>query len=593
MANKPNPANFAPDVPDFPNVPKFLPCYGKFDLTTYIQGASDYEIMCNLVQLYNTMAEGYNNVEKLSTDTQKAYVQLQNFVNTWFDGLDVTDEVSIILHRMVDDGSLEQVVAQTGQVAPATKEFLSTSEGIAQITPPINSSVRQWLDEHPEATTTVQDGAITELKINSMFLPYIKNNYVTPEMFGAKGDGVADDTQAIINALKSSTNILFTGKYKCTSQIDVSGHNVYGYNSILDFSEYSGEHCVVSTSNSTKIHGITIRNGSNISGYGLKLYYIANYGIVEDVQVRDCTNGIYISGAWYNKFSNIFVSCPDGENNACLTFGNEYHGNPANGLVFTNLFLYGGAYGLKFENVTVNSISFDGITIEHQSKCGIKGTGASGNLSFNGIYFEDCALSAEYPLYDIDKIYAIVSNMLIRGKYTNAVNAYNAGNNIVYLGSVYNPSGLSNIPKLTLNAKGSAEAYYIRKTLSDDSELSGLRASKNADESAFTFKVATSVASNLLVKVIAFGRLGSDTTASFCDELTIYIKHRSSTPKAYIKAIHNGARDLSSTYEVSYTFASNAYTVTITNSNGYYAQYAMNMIVDAYAEQGKILNLST
>lgn len=591
MANKPNPANFTPDVPDFPSVPKFLPCYGKFDLTTYIQGASDYEIMCNLVQLYNTMAKGYNDVEKLSTETQKAYVQLQNFVNTWFDGLDVTDEVNTILHRMVDDGSLEQVVAQTGQVAPATKEFLSTSEGIAQITPPINSSVRQWLDDHPEATTTVQDGAITKPKINGNFLKEIQNGYVTPEMFGAKGDGVVDDTQAIINALKSSTTVLFTGKYKCTSQIDISGHNIYGYNSSLDFSEYSGEHCVVSTSNSTKIHGITIINGSNISGYGLKLYYIANYGIVEDVQVRGCTNGIYISGAWYNKFSNIFVSCPDGENNACLTLGNEYHGNAANGLVFTNLFLYGGAYGLKIEGVTVNSLAFDGISVEHQSKCGIKGIGASGNLSFNGIYFEDCALNAEYPLYDIGNMFTVVSNMLIRGKYANAVNAYNVDNNIVYLGSVYNPSGLANIPKLTVNAKGSAGAYYIRKTLSDDSELSGLRASKNAGESAFTFKIGTNVATDLLVKVIAFGHLGSDTTASFCDELTIYIKQRSSVPTAYIKAIHNGARDLSATYEVNHTFVSNTYAITITNSNAYYNQYTMNMIVDAYAEQGKILNL--
>ena len=593
MANKPSPADFTPEIPDFPNVPSFLPCYGKFDLTTYIQGASDYEIMCKLVSLYNTMADGYGKVEKLSTDTQKAYVQLQDFVNTWFNNLDVTNEVSIILHRMVDDGSLEQVVAQTGQVAPATKEFLGTSEGIAQITPPINSSVRQWLDDHPEATTTVQNKSLTKEKFSDKLVLETVKDYVTPEMFGAKGDGLTDDTQAIINALKSSTNILFTGKYKCTSQIDISGRNIYGYNSILDFSEYSGEHCVVSTSNSTRIHGITISNGSNISGYGLKLYYIANYGIVEDVQVRGCTNGIYISGAWYNKFSNIFVSCPDGESNACLAIGNEYHGNAANALVFTNLFLYGGAYGLKIEGVTVNSLAFDGISVEHQSKCGIKGIGALGNISFNGIYFENCALNAEYPLYDIGSMSVVVSNMLIRGNYTNAVNAYNVGNNITYIGSVYNPSALPNTPKLALSAKGSAEAYYVRKTLSDDSELSGLKASKNAGESAFTFKIKTSVESDLLVKVTAFGHLETDTTASFCDELTIYIKQVSSSPMAYVTTIHNGARDLSATYSVTYTFANNTYAITITNGNGYYNQYKMNMIVDAYAELARILNLST
>ena len=64
-----------------------------------------------------------------------------------------------------------------------------------------NSAVTKWLDEHPEATTTVQDGAITEQKINVKFFPYIKNYYVAPEMFGAVGDGKTDDSFAIQKAL--------------------------------------------------------------------------------------------------------------------------------------------------------------------------------------------------------------------------------------------------------------------------------------------------------------------------------------------------------------------------------------------------------
>ena len=50
MANKPTPADFNPTVPDFPVIGQYYPIYGKFDLTTYIQGASDYEIMAFLVQ---------------------------------------------------------------------------------------------------------------------------------------------------------------------------------------------------------------------------------------------------------------------------------------------------------------------------------------------------------------------------------------------------------------------------------------------------------------------------------------------------------------------------------------------------------------
>lgn len=65
----------------------------------------------------------------------------------------------------------------------------------------IDTSIKAWLEDHPEATTTVQDGSIDEKKINKKFLPWIKKDYVTPEMFGAVGDGVTDDHKAMQNAI--------------------------------------------------------------------------------------------------------------------------------------------------------------------------------------------------------------------------------------------------------------------------------------------------------------------------------------------------------------------------------------------------------
>jgi len=60
----------------------------------------------------------------------------------------------------------------------------------------IEQAVTDWLDDHPEATTTVADGSITLAKLNVKALPF-----VTPEMFGAVGDGITNDTVAIRNAL--------------------------------------------------------------------------------------------------------------------------------------------------------------------------------------------------------------------------------------------------------------------------------------------------------------------------------------------------------------------------------------------------------
>lgn len=70
----------------------------------------------------------------------------------------------------------------------------------------IKSAIYDWMEDHPDDRVLIDDGSITEVKFaDALKLKTIKD-YVTPEMFGAVGDGETDDHDAIVNAANYAYN---------------------------------------------------------------------------------------------------------------------------------------------------------------------------------------------------------------------------------------------------------------------------------------------------------------------------------------------------------------------------------------------------
>ena len=105
-------ADFTPEKEDYKELPPF-----KMQVLTnfpYIEADFDaltnYQLLCKVVEYLNMVIHNENEVTEQVTSLYNAYVALQNYVNNYFDNLDVQDEINNKLDSMAQDGSLTTLI---------------------------------------------------------------------------------------------------------------------------------------------------------------------------------------------------------------------------------------------------------------------------------------------------------------------------------------------------------------------------------------------------------------------------------------------------------------------------------------------------
>lgn len=260
----------------------------------------------------------------------------------------------IPIHEGQNDSEVEYIVTfkvidRARPIYEGTpKESTAIAKALA-VLQDIQGDVSTWLDQHPEATSTVQDGSLTMVKFSNLLKLQAIKDYVTPQMYGAVGDGETDDSDAFIEALSEAPVVLVPhGNYKITKQIEITNkHRLLAIGTVRIYTSVANNYAFYIHGNedddyeSTNYYydhfkgvwfggvsgGITIINQGGTNGilFGTVTYPSSTImgenatGKIANVGIWNYNVGIKITN--YNNYLNTFERIHFERCGECVIFG--------------------------------------------------------------------------------------------------------------------------------------------------------------------------------------------------------------------------------------------------------------------------------
>lgn len=301
----------------------------------YDDSLSYYEVLCKLVTYVNGLRDDVIKLGEDVSELNKLYNKLAKLLDEYFNR-GVQDSVNKKLDEMAGDGYFDDILSK--YITPFFAVNFDTTENALAY----HFSVGQTVHTNGYHSPTdggactfqvMRDAPTSGIKtVNGLYLvPANANSIITPEMYGAFGDGVQDDTVALQKAINLccipdiSVNFCGTkGKiYSISVPIDINQTTAPDNNGVFDFKGakirvIAKMQYAISYKTTGYADGVPVKHSKDIiknlaidcnnelAHTGLYAIYTAG-NLFENINVYGCRRGIYIAGGVESEIRNCTV----------------------------------------------------------------------------------------------------------------------------------------------------------------------------------------------------------------------------------------------------------------------------------------------
>lgn len=305
---------------------------------TYDDSLSYYEVLCKLTHYVNGLRDDCLLLNKDVSELNTLYNELKKLVEYYYN-TGVQENVNKKLDEMAKNGYFESIIIK--YINSKFPLFFDTTIDMLQVNLSVGTKVRT------SGYYSKSDGGACEFIITEENTPYSLelnnglyatvctiNSIITPEIFGAKGDGINDDSSALQKAFdccfKYPTSNIFKGSryknYGVTVPVDIDMSLLPRVDGLIDFNgctitalspkmkyvvSYNTKGFFEDTvgfvhHSKTTLTNLTIECNEENAHTGLYIIYGAG-AIFSNINVFGCRRGILLVGGVENSIKNCFV----------------------------------------------------------------------------------------------------------------------------------------------------------------------------------------------------------------------------------------------------------------------------------------------